>query len=278
MYCHTVLQGRGINHSVMEDHQLTCHMPEWLETWNEQAVILAFISHQDRLLLVARRVLRRPDLAEVVVQEAVLKAAKLDAARCIASPFRFACRIVRNLAIDHGRLSCPMGEADRFLAFIEGDLKPAAEREFRADRRRQALFGHSFGGLFALCTLFMRPGSFRTYVAASPSITWGEPAISGAEALFAARDDAGGPLRLLVTVGECEQKLAPYERSAEKAAEREAYLREFRMIDKARALVDRLNALQRPGLVAEFKEYRGEGHMSLAPASMSHSLRFISAP
>jgi predicted alpha/beta superfamily hydrolase len=169
-----------------------------------------------------------------------------------------------------------MGGADRFLAFLEEDLKPLVGREFPVHPERQALFGHSFGGLFALHVLFTRPAAFRTYVAASPSITWGEPAIGQAERRFV-ETCHDGPVRLLVTVGEYEQKLAPYERSAGKAAEREAYLQEFRMIDQARALVGRLNGLQRPGLVAEFKEYAGEGHMSLVPSAMSHSLRFISA-
>jgi predicted alpha/beta superfamily hydrolase len=174
------------------------------------------------------------------------------------------------------RLSCAMGGANRFLAFIEDDLKPLIEGEFPVDRRRQALFGHSFGGLFVLHVLFTRTAAFQTYVAASPSITWGEPAIDREERLFA-EGGCDGPVRLLVTVGEYEAKLTPYERSAKKAAEREAYLREFRMIDRARALVERLNALQRPRLVAEFKEYPGEGHMSLVPTAMSHSLRFTSA-
>ncbi len=174
------------------------------------------------------------------------------------------------------RLPYPMGGADRFLDFIETDLKPLIASEYPTDPGRQALFGHSFGGLFALHVLFVRPESFQTYVAASPSITWGEPAITAEEARFAA-DATHGPIRLLVTAGEYEQKLAPYERGSAHAAETEARLLEFRMIDQARHLVDRLNALGRPHLDAAFRLFEGEGHMSLVPASASLSLRFISA-
>lgn len=174
------------------------------------------------------------------------------------------------------RLPYPMGGADRFLDFILTNVKPLIEREHRVDLDRQALFGHSFGGLFALHVLFTRPESFQTYVAASPSITWGEPAITAEEESFAA-DATHGPIRLLVTAGEYEQKLAPYERDSDKAAETEARLLEFRMIDQARNLVDRLNALGRPQLDAAFRLFEGEGHMSLVPASAGVSLRFITA-
>lgn len=50
------------------------------------------------------------------------------------------------------------------------------------------------------------------------------------------------------------------------------------MVDQARSLVERLNALRRPWLDAEFKEFPGEGHVPLVPSAASHSLRFVSAP
>ena len=111
---------------------------------------------------------------------------------------------------------------------------------------------------------------------ASPSITWGEPAITAAEVRFAA-DPAHGPIRLLATAGEYEQQLAPYEQGSPKAAETEAYFREFRMVDQARGLVERLNALRRLQQSAELWLFQGGGHMSLVPTSASHSLRYISA-
>ena len=173
------------------------------------------------------------------------------------------------------RLSCPMGGAARFLDFIQDQVKPEIEREFPVDRERQSMFGHSFGGIFVLHALFTRPRSFGTYVAASPSLAWGQPAIGMEEADF--RAQAGhGSVRLLVTAGEYEQKLAPHERDLPEAARRLAYLEEFRMIDHARTMVDRLAALDRPGLHVELRIFDGEGHMSLVPSSASHSLRFIS--
>lgn len=67
------------------------------------AVLGTFIHHRDRLLAIARRVLRCPYLAEDVVQDAALKATGLERGRCIDCPLHFACQIVRNLALDRER-------------------------------------------------------------------------------------------------------------------------------------------------------------------------------
>ncbi|WP_258585788.1 alpha/beta hydrolase [Mesorhizobium sp. AR02] len=69
------------------------------------------------------------------------------------------------------------GGAGDFLAFIEEELKPWVASRTRIDDKRQALYGHSFGGLFALYALFTRPLSFRTFIAASPAIYWEDRAI-----------------------------------------------------------------------------------------------------
>lgn len=179
---------------------------------------------------------------------------------------------------DHAHLlPYPMGGAEPFQRFIEDEVKPWAQAQAPIDRARQALLGHSFGGLFVLHALFTAPGTFTTYIAASPSITWGEPAIHALEARFSADATGRPPLRLLATAGEYEQKLAPYELGLPEAEATLARLERFAMIDQARALVGRLNALERPWLTAEFRELADNGHMSLVPSSASLSLRFASA-
>ncbi|MFH5806673.1 alpha/beta hydrolase, partial [Alienimonas sp. DA493] len=85
----------------------------------------------------------------------------------------------------------PSGGADALLSFIEDDLKPRIEREYRVDRDRQALFGHSYGGLFVLHALLSRPGTFRTYLASSPSVWWNDGAILEDAKTFAAARTGG---------------------------------------------------------------------------------------
>lgn len=64
------------------------------------------------------------------------------------------------------------GGADLFLDLIEQRIKPLASASAPIDAQRQTLWGHSYGGLFALHALATRPGSFRNYFAADPSLWW----------------------------------------------------------------------------------------------------------
>ncbi len=63
------------------------------------------------------------------------------------------------------------GGADRFLRFVDTELVPWVQREYRTQGFR-AFAGHSFGGLFALHTLATRPDLFNAIVAVSPSLPW----------------------------------------------------------------------------------------------------------
>src|SRR5215813_2229374 len=71
-----------------------------------------------------------------------------------------------------GQLQFPTsGGADNFLKFIETELIPQIEKEYRVQPYR-ILAGHSLGGLFAIHTMISRPGVFNSYIAVSPSLQW----------------------------------------------------------------------------------------------------------
>lgn len=67
------------------------------------------------------------------------------------------------------------GHADRFLAFITGEVIPLIESRYRAAGDR-TLFGYSSSGLFGTYVLFHRPGLFQRYVLGSPSMGWADRA------------------------------------------------------------------------------------------------------
>lgn len=96
------------------------------------------------------------------------------------------------------------GGAEQFLAFIEHELIPLIEAEYRAAPDRRVLTGHSLGGLFTLYTLFHRPKLFAGYVAASPALYYGEGVSFTYEERFA-QQRTGLPVRLYLGVGECEE-------------------------------------------------------------------------
>lgn len=153
------------------------------------------------------------------------------------------------------------GGADAFLRFIEEELKPEIERDYRIDRSRQTIFGHSLGGLFVLHALFTRPESFRTYIAGSPSIHWNKQLLLNEEQMFVnhvALADTNVDI-LLATGG--------LERSHKSG-----------MAGNAKELAARLSALASHGVRVEFKEFEGESHTSVLPALISRSLRFALSP
>ncbi len=61
------------------------------------------------------------------------------------------------------------GGADKFTSFFEKELIPYMDKNFRTESYK-VLVGHSFGGLFAMHTLLMKPDLFDAYIAIDPSI------------------------------------------------------------------------------------------------------------
>lgn len=64
------------------------------------------------------------------------------------------------------------GGAEQFLEFIEDELFPFIESKYRVDKDNYSLCGYSFGGLFALYTLFHKPWLFKNYISGSPGIQY----------------------------------------------------------------------------------------------------------
>jgi len=69
------------------------------------------------------------------------------------------------------------GGADELLAFFENELMPAIEERYMIDKRKQALYGHSFGGLFVLHALYTPSALFSHFIASSASIWWNDYAL-----------------------------------------------------------------------------------------------------
>lgn len=186
------------------------------------------------------------------------------------------------------------GGNEEFVRVLEHDVKPLVEREFKIDRDRQTLVGHSLGGLFVLHVLFTHPDAFQTYVASSPSLWWDNQVILKEEQSFLALAGVKGPnrgvrssspndatvssdgtigkgreLRLLITVGGIEQTPLPSDTS-----ERGERRKKNRMVGNARDMFDRLVPLSESGLRVVFKEFEGENHGSVVPCAISRAVSF----
>lgn len=170
------------------------------------------------------------------------------------------------------------GGAGNFLDFIESELKPHIAGMFPVDIDRESLFGHSFGGLFALYTLFSRPRCFSRYIAASPSIFWENCQVLELENRFLTTFLSDARVSLHLSAGEYEgQYLAPFQVDAEDAAQRLKQKEEARTLGRVIELTERLSANAPAGLEVDHEVFAGENHMSVLPVAINRAIQLAFA-
>lgn len=189
-----------------------------------------------------------------------------------------------------------LGGAAQFLRFINETLKPELRAKYPLSIAHEALFGHSLGGLFVLYAMYEAPGSFETFLAASPSMGFSNGIATQGERGFES-NPARTSVRLLVTAGEFESpKVSPelkddYRRyytahpelldgQPVDAAVDELFAprpgAEARpMASEACALVERLAA---SGVNARFALFPGEEHASAAVSALNRGVPFALRP
>jgi predicted alpha/beta superfamily hydrolase len=75
----------------------------------------------------------------------------------------------------HATVDVESGEADKFLDYIEKELIPFVDSNYKTSDFK-ILQGHSLGGLFSLYAVQARPELFTAHYAFSPSLHWGDNA------------------------------------------------------------------------------------------------------
>ena len=144
------------------------------------------------------------------------------------------------------------GGAELFWQFIEQQVKPKVAQSVQLDLNRQALWGHSFAGLFVLHTLFNHPESFQTYIAADPSLWWQQGLILDAETPYQQRSEHPHAQVLI--------QRSSSRRKSDSLAD-----------DATRNLAERLSRL--PELEVQYHKYFQHTHGSLFAASVPTALR-----
>ena len=163
------------------------------------------------------------------------------------------------------------GGADAFLEVLERGVRPGVAARVATDPRRQALWGHSFGGLFVLHALYTRGGAFSDYAAGSPSLWWRGGAMLGEPERRFVEHNAGRRARLLLMLGGGERARDVRGRDMDDARVRE-HLRRIAGAPPgaAAALAERLRGVQ--GLDVGYREFPGLGHGPMFRASLMAAL------
>lgn len=174
------------------------------------------------------------------------------------------------------------GGADELIDFISDVARKLAHRRLRetrgVDPGKEALFGHSLGGLFCLHTLFTNPHLFDCYIASSPSIWWNDRYLLQEEAAFRKEGSDGDKLSpsrkpsLMMSVGGQEQ-VPPRNKNEtdDEYEKRRQQHQELRMVDNMCEVYGRLEQSDKLHHTHSII-YEGEDHGTVVSCSLSRGM------
>lgn len=77
------------------------------------------------------------------------------------------------------------GGAETFYQWLAHTVKPKIAKEWSINQKKQALYGHSYGGLFAMHALLRHPDAFTDWIIVSPALWRSAPQINHGLAMLA---------------------------------------------------------------------------------------------
>lgn len=174
--------------------------------------------------------------------------------------------------------------ADDFIAFIEGAVRPfVREQAFTpgtVEYGREALYGHSFGGLFVVYALLRRPDLVDTFLAASPALYWnGHYILNHTGWLDEAAAPAGdGRPAFRLAYGGLEQDAVRRRRETQEEFEaRVALLESFGLLHMGEECAELMGKIGSSDRLrdAELKVYEGSDHASVGAVALTDGLDYF---
>lgn len=145
------------------------------------------------------------------------------------------------------------GGGTQFVTILRDEIIPFVEATYRTTHDR-GLFGDSLGGLLAAYILVTTPELFSRYALSSPSLWWNSGDIFAREAAYS-KTHLALDARLFLSVGGDEER--------------------DRMVSTVDRLARILGERHYTGLVMSTHVFDGENHVSVGPAAVSRSMRFL---
>ena len=145
------------------------------------------------------------------------------------------------------------GGADDFSQFIEKELMPFIEENYKADPHDRSLIGLSAGGIYGYYAMLAYPGLFHRYIMVGPGIPWNNNWLMNYEERYF-REHKELNAIVYTTIGEFDEKyIMPV-------------WHEFNA---------RIKERKYKGLTWHTKVFPGENHISVFPAALTHGLRMV---
>ncbi|MFT0849186.1 alpha/beta hydrolase-fold protein [Achromobacter sp. F4_2707] len=162
------------------------------------------------------------------------------------------------------------GGADTFLQFIEQHVKPLVSMQER-DGVRDYLWGHSYGGLFALHVLFTQPDAFDAYIVADPSVWWHNGELLREWEAFDTALAANKRIDILIGT-----KPRPTDRPP--APDAGMIQRDGWHMTPGEALEKIVKELETSGAQVSYQTFPQHGHGEMIRVSLEHALHIASHP
>ncbi|MWN90054.1 alpha/beta hydrolase [Gilliamella sp. Pra-s65] len=170
------------------------------------------------------------------------------------------------------------GGADAFFDFISQELKPSMEKRFVINHHKQSIFGHSYGGLFALYCFLTKPPIFNTYIVSSPSLWFSGGYLFGTLEQFIKNTNnhvLKQPVNLLISVGGSEQSLSLVEKTLPKIKQEELlkHRQNRKMVDYITTLFEKLKQANISHLQLNYVIYPNQTHKSSAIIALQDGIQ-----
>lgn len=157
---------------------------------------------------------------------------------------------------DFGIEGIKSGGADTFIQFMEQELFPFMEQNYRTKSKDRTYVGFSLGGMLGLYTLFEKPQLFQRYLLGSPSIWYDDKLVLQLEKKYASLSK-NLPAKVFLSAGSLEEEI------------------NSGMVRNMLELASTMKSRKYQSFSIETAILEGETHMSAPSVSFQRGLRYF---
>jgi predicted alpha/beta superfamily hydrolase len=149
------------------------------------------------------------------------------------------------------------GGADNFLKFVQYELFPAVNRDYRTNPDSSAICGESLGGLLNSYILWKQPEMFKGYIIISPSLIWNSKSVLNLESEYFVNHKELNKA-VYIAYGSLDNKEV--------------------IISPATELIQMIQMHNYKGLRLVTRVFEGETHMSVPSVAITNGLKTLFKP